>query len=439
MSAASPSSLRDRFVAVRAASCELASRLGPEDLVVQSMPDASPGKWHLAHTTWFFEAFLLSRVEPGFSPHDARFEYLFNSYYDAVGARHPRSRRGMLTRPTLDEVLGYRLAVDERVEAALARGLDDAAAEVLVLGLHHEQQHQELFLTDALHLLSESPLAPALAPRSAPSSAPARGPARAASFLEHPGGLVQVGFEPPVGADALARFSFDNEGPRHRVWLEPFELCDRLVTAGEYEAFLDDGGYQRPELWLAEGLAFVREHGLTGPLYWRPREGGARLRFSPHGLVPVEPCEPVCHVSYYEADAFARWAGARLPTEHEWEVVAAREPVTGTFVESGELSPRPAAPGERQLFGEVWQWTQSAYAAYPGFEAAAGALGEYNGKFMVSQQVLRGGSCFSPASHLRATYRNFFPPSARWQMTGIRLARSLGRRGAHARRADLHG
>jgi ergothioneine biosynthesis protein EgtB len=416
--AATPShDLAARYRAVRAATEALAAPLSPEDTTAQSMPDASPVKWHLAHTSWFFETFVLEGT-PGYRPLEPAYRVLFNSYYDTVGAQHARPERGLITRPGLAEVHAYRRHVDAHCLALLERGrLPEAARGVLELGLHHEQQHQELILTDVKHLLSRNPLAPVYRARAAE---PAGEPAPLA-WHAHPAGLREIGHAGPG-------FAFDNEGPRHRVFVQAFALASRLVTNGEYLAFLEDGGYRRPELWLSDGFATALRERWQAPLYWT-REGGAWQRFTLAGLVAVAPDEPVAHVSAYEADAYARWAGARLATEAEWEVAAAAAPIAGNFVESARLEPAPAAAsphGPAQLFGDVWEWTSSAYAPYPGYRTPPGALGEYNGKFMVNQLVLRGGSCASPASHLRATYRNFFPPHARWQWSGIRLARDAG-------------
>jgi len=411
--------LGDRYREVRATTERLAAPLSAEDCQVQSMADASPTKWHLAHTTWFFETFVLE----GRAPFDERFGYLFNSYYEALGERVARNARGLLTRPSLDEVRDYRRRVDERLLALLERGIDDATTARVVLGLHHEQQHQELILTDIKHALGASPLLPpyrreARAPTQAEEASPL-------GWVSYAGGVVEIGRAGP--GPAGEPFAFDNESPRHRVVVEGFRLADRPVMAGEYRAFIADGGYRRPDLWLSDGWAAVRAGGWVGPLYWSEREGSPVV-FTLDGVRPVDDAAPIEHVSYYEADAYARWAGARLPSEAEWEVAAAPAPVEGNLLESGFLHPcaRPATPAAAgrpaQLFGDVWEWTQSPYVAYPGFRPAAGALGEYNGKFMCNQLVLRGGSCFTPRSHVRATYRNFFPPAARWQMTGIRLA-----------------
>ena len=412
MTGAAATGLAPRWRAVRAATEALCQGLELEDYVVQSMPDASPVKWHLAHTTWFFETFLLGPHAEGYRPFREGWAALFNSYYVAAGPRHPRPERGLLTRPTVAEVDAYRAAVD----AALAAFLETPTAArpevaaLFELGLHHEQQHQELLLTDLHHAFSRNPLAPAYRPRPAP-------PPSAASPLEwrqHPGGLVRIGHD-GVG------FAFDNEGPAHRVFLEPFALASRPVTAGEYLAFIEDGGYRRAGLWLSDGFAAAQAGGWEAPLYWRRGDHGWS-RFTLHGDWPLDAGAPVTHLSYYEADAYARWAGARLPTEAEWETAARVEAGQGQFVGDGWLEPLPTGGGA-PLLGGAWTWTSSPYVAYPGFQPAAGAVGEYNGKFMVNQLVLRGGSCLSPEGHLRPSYRNFFPPGARWQMTGVRLAR----------------
>jgi ergothioneine biosynthesis protein EgtB len=414
-----PRRLGEALAEVRRATLRLAAPLSAEDQMVQSMPDASPTKWHLAHTTWFFETFVLAPRARGYRVFHDQFAYLFNSYYESVGPRHSRPARGLLSRPPLAEVQRYREHVDEALARFLGAGagdVDAATLDALELGLHHEQQHQELILTDVKHALAQNPLLPvyqADVERPAPRDAPAL------TYRSFEGGLVEVG-------DDGRRFAFDNERPRHRAYLEPFALASRLVTCGEYLDFMADGGYGRPALWLSAGVEAVTRGGWTAPLYWEERDGGW-WQFTLGGPRLVERAAPVCHVSYYEADAFARWAGARLPTEAEWERGAADAPVDGSFVESGRLHPAPATASSAgtlaQLYGDAWQWTSSAYAPYPGFATAPGALGEYNGKFMVGQMVLRGGSCASPRSHLRATYRNFFPPDARWQFSGVRLAR----------------
>ncbi|MFO0757592.1 MAG: ergothioneine biosynthesis protein EgtB [Byssovorax sp.] len=405
--------LETRLFATRAFTESLCQPLAVEDYVLQSMPDASPTKWHLAHTTWFFETFVLAPL--GEAPFDPSYGYLFNSYYNAVGERHPRARRGMLSRPTVAEVYRYRAAVDARLRARFEAGtLPEAALRVIELGLHHEQQHEELILTDIKHALAQSPLHPVYRAREGHEASTDPGSIR---WCSNEGGLVSIGHRGEG-------FSFDNELPRHKVFVPPFALADRPVTAGEYIDFIDDGGYSRPELWLSDGWAEVQATGLRAPLYWAQRDG-AWHSFTLRGFGPIDPHEPVCHLSYYEADAFARWVGARLPTEAEWEISAEGAPIEGNFVESGACHPRAASPGAglRQLFGDVWEWTQSSYAAYPGFAPAPGAIGEYNGKFMCNQLVLRGGSCASPRSHLRASYRNFFPAGARWQLSGVRLCR----------------
>jgi len=410
------------YAQTRAHTEALAAHLSPEDQQLQSMPDASPAKWHRAHTTWFFETFVLSPA--GIAPVDARYDYLFNSYYDAVGPRHARARRGVLSRPTAAEIGDYRRIVDER----MTRWLEAAGAEararllpVVELGIAHEEQHQELLLTDILHAFSESPLRPAFVDRPAPAPPPpgsAVGPLR---FVPFEGGLRQL------GAAAEGPFVFDNETPRHGHWVDPFQLSDRLVTFGELEAFVQSGGYRTPSLWLAEGYDFVRANDIAAPLHCSFDDGVPRV-FCLAGVKHPTNDEPLAHVSYYEADAIARFLGARLPTEGEWEVAAAQAPVAGNFVDDEVLHPLPAPaaaeiPGVRQLFGDVWEWTRSSYEPYPGYRTPAGALGEYNGKFMVSQRVLRGGSCLTPRRHMRATYRNFWPPATRFQMAGFRVAR----------------
>jgi ergothioneine biosynthesis protein EgtB len=397
---------------VRAQTLALAAPLSAEDCGLQSMPDASPVKWHLAHTSWFFETFVLEPGLPRFAPYREEFRVLFNSYYVTVGERHPRPERGMLSRPSLDEVLAYRASVDERMQAFAAQHPERAArlADMIELGVHHEQQHQELILTDAKHALSRNPLLPAYRAPQARASAGAA----ALEWSTFPEGLRRIGHDG-------SGFSFDNERPRHRVFVGAFEIAGRLATNAEYREFIDDGGYRRPELWLAEGWDAARAQGWQAPLYWQAQGNGWR-EFTLGGPRALEPEAPVTHVSYYEADAYARWRGARLPTEAEWEAAAAPHAVAGNFLESGALHPVPAGARD-QFFGDCWEWTSSSYAPFPGFRAPAGAVGEYNGKFMVNQYVLRGGSCATPRSHIRASYRNFFPASARWQFSGIRLAR----------------
>jgi ergothioneine biosynthesis protein EgtB len=374
-------------------------------------------KWHLGHTTWFFETFILSAVGADYRPFHPAFRVLFNSYYNAVGDKHPRPQRGMLSRPSLDEVLAYRSHVDDALAAALGEGrLGSQQLALIELGIQHEQQHQELILTDVKHLLSLNPLRPVYS-KSWPLTPVHLTPP---SWVPVSGGAHTIGH-------SGEEFSFDNETPAHRVWLEDFEISTQLVTHGRFLAFMDEGGYDRPELWLSAGWDCVQRLGWRAPLYWE-RIGKTWHTFTLHGMAPVEPNTPVCHVSFYEADAFARWAGARLPTEAEWEVAAAATPREGNFLEGGMLHPLPLREAQHpnvlaQAFGDVWEWTRSDYAPYPGFRPAPGAVGEYNGKFMANQYVLRGGSCVTPASHIRASYRNFFPAEARWQFSGIRLAR----------------
>jgi dimethylhistidine N-methyltransferase len=416
--APSASTAIHRYRAVRQATEALTRSLTPEDQLAQSMADASPTKWHLAHTTWFWETFLLVPHLAGYKPFDPRFHFLFNSYYEALGPRQPRPERGLLTRPSLDDVIAYRGHVDEAMGALLATGAADLAA-LIDLGLAHEEQHQELILMDILHLFAQSPLQPAYAPPRPAGLVQTPEPLR---FVGFAGGLVEI------GQDAEAGFSFDNEGPRHKVWLEAFELADRLVTNAEWLAFMADGGYRRPELWLAEGWARAQAEGWDAPLYWQPRaekDGGGWCAMTLHGLRPLDPAAPVSHVSFYEAEAYAAWAGARLPTEAEWEHAARGLPVAGNFLGSGRLEPVAPPPGSglRQMFGDLWAWTRSSYSPYPGFKPAQGAVGEYNGKFMAGQFVLRGGSCLTPSGHVRASYRNFFYPQQRWMFSGVRLAR----------------
>ncbi len=413
-----PESIVERFCTVRGFSEVLCAPLVPEDYVVQSMTDVSPTKWHLAHTSWFFETFVLRPHLAGYVPLHPAYAFLFNSYYVQAGERHCRMQRGLLSRPTVEEVYRYRAYVDEHtirlIESAGPALLQDIWP-LIEVGIHHEQQHQELMLTDLKHVFSINPLYPEYQPYRAQSTPPV--PTLSWAAFEE--GLYEIGH-------AGAGFHYDNEGPRHRHFAEPFALATRLTTNGEYLAFMEDGGYGRPELWLSAGWATRAEAGWDAPLYWERRDG-AWLQFTLSGLRPVDPDEPVTHVSYFEADAFARWAGARLPTEQEWEIVAVRQPIEGPFVEEGFYRPvRDEGAGDgpvRQLYGDVWQWTRSAYAPYPGYAPAAGALGEYNGKFMCNQFVLRGASCATSYTHARATYRNFFPPDARWQFSGIRLAR----------------
>ncbi len=396
---------------VRGMSVALAAPLAAEDQVIQSMPDASPTKWHLAHTSWFFETFLLKPHYPGYRPLDDAYDHLFNSYYQQIGMPFPRPLRGVLSRPTVEEVLDYRAHVDAAMAVLLTR-LDPALEPLVTLGLNHEQQHQELLVTDIKHALAQNPLDPAPYGKREPCHAAAPGMA----WRSFPGGLYQIGHEG-------GGFAFDNEGPRHTRFVEPFALATRPVTNGEYTAFIAAGGYRNPALWLAEGWTLVTGEGWRAPLYWQ-EHGGEWTRYTLHGREPVDPAEPVTHVSYFEAAAYAAWAGCRLPTEVEWETAARGLPVEGRFLAPWRLEPRPASDdGLSQMFGDVWEWTMSPYAPYPRYRPAAGAIGEYNGKFMSSQMVLRGGSCATPGGHVRATYRNFFPPHARWQFSGIRLAK----------------
>jgi ergothioneine biosynthesis protein EgtB len=383
-----------RFLAVRGRTEQLAAPLSAEDQTVQSMPDASPTKWHLAHTTWFFETFVLRPHAPGYRIFDPAYEYLFNSYYEAVGPRHPRPQRGLISRPGAREIMAYRRHVTDAMAALLERGAGNVGA-LVDLGLHHEQQHQELILMDAKHMLSLNPLRPAYRP--APHAVVADAVPLAWTRFE--GGLVEIGHD---GQQGGAGFAFDNEGPRHRVWLEPFALASRPTNCAEYLAFIEDGGYRRPEFWLSAGWDCVSQRGWEAPLYWEKRDGRWHV-FTLSGLRALQPSEPVCHVSAYEAAAFAKWAGKRLPREAEWETGA----------------------GAVQGVGEVWEWTASPYVAYPGYREPPGAIGEYNGKFMSNQLVLRGGCSATPADHIRTTYRNFFPPDARWMFGGIRLAEDL--------------
>jgi ergothioneine biosynthesis protein EgtB len=413
---ASPAkTLAQRFTEVRALSETLCAPLATEDYVVQSMPDVSPPKWHLAHTTWFFETFLLVPYVSGYQLFHPQFGYLFNSYYEAVGERHPRPQRGLLTRPTVAEVYQYRTYVDAAMQVLLTSyGDQPEVSALLELGLHHEQQHQELLLTDIKHILALNPLRPAYRTDLPTLTAPAI----QAQWQDYPGGLYPIGHEG-------SSFAFDNEGPRHVVYVQDYQLATQLVTNGDYLAFIEAGGYQNPEFWLSEGWDMVCREGWQAPLYWEEQDGEWWC-MTLGGLRHLNLQEPVCHVSFFEADAFTHWAGYRLPTEAEWEIAAVHaavngNPEQGNLLAQGYLHPMPDWPS---LYGNLWQWTQSAYLPYPGFRPVKGAVGEYNGKFMCSQMVLRGGSCVTPPHHIRATYRNFFPPAARWQFTGIRLAHS---------------
>ena len=411
------------FQHVRAQTQALAKPLSAEDCQLQSMPDASPTKWHLAHLTWFFETFILEKYEKNFKPFDASFRVLFNSYYNGIGGKHPRAQRGLISRPTLNEVLAYRAQIDERVEAVLEQfPHHEELAQLITLGLHHEQQHQELLLTDIKHAFAMNPAQPAYAKRW-PLSSIAPQPA---VWHSYEGGLVEHGLNA-----AQADFAFDNETPRHRVYIAPFELASRLVTNGDYLAFMADSGYQRPELWLSLGWDWVQTGQHKLPLYWQI-DCGQYQNYTLQGSVDIDPNTPACHLNYFEADAFARWSGARLPTEFEWELAATSRStatVHGNFVESVAFHPIPLQHATNnqpsQLFGDVWEWTQSNYNPYPGYKPWEGLVGEYNGKFMCNQFVLRGGSCATPQNHIRANYRNFFPPDTRWQFSGLRLARDV--------------
>jgi ergothioneine biosynthesis protein EgtB len=403
------SPLRERFREIRDTTLQLTEPFSAEDQMLQSMSDCSPVKWHLAHTTWFFETFILTPQVPGYKPFDSRFKQLFNSYYKQLGSHPYRGARGLMSRPSLDEVHAYRAHVDE----AMLRHLevpDENTAALIEVGLNHEQQHQELILTDIKNALWSMPLRPERSnqPRPVDNAAPAQ-------WINFEGGIFEIGY-------AGSGFSFDNEGPRHEVLLRPFQLASRLVTNAEYLEFMNDGGYRRPELWLSDGSDTVCAQAWNSPLYWEAQDGNW-FEFTYDGMRELDPAAPVCHVSYYEADAFAHWSKARLAREEEWEV-AAPAMVKGNLQESHKLhAERASGAGLQQMFGDVWEWTSSPYVAYPGFAPAAGAIGEYNGKFMCNQFVLRGGSCATPASHIRASYRNFFPPHARWQFMGIRLAK----------------
>ena len=410
------SDVASAYAHVRGRTASLCAPLAPEDTVAQSMPDASPAKWHLAHTTWFFEQFVLGHFSPGYRRFREGWDYLFNSYYQTVGPMHARPRRGLLTRPTLEEVLDYRAHVDEAMRPLLVeRGDDEALCARVTLGLNHEQQHQELLLTDVQHLFSMNPLQPVY---------------RESSAVH---GSAAVDLRYVVGRHGIAEtghagdgFAYDNEGPRHRELLHPHAIANRCVTNAEFREFIDDGGYGNPVLWLSEGWDTLCREGWKHPLYWGD---DLETAFSLAGRRAIAPAAPVCHISFFEADAFARWAGARLPTEAEWETLAEGLAVRGNFADAGELHPLPAraadgpSDGPLQMFGDVWEWTASPYVGYPGYRPAEGAIGEYNGKFMCGQWVLRGGSCATPAGHVRASYRNFFYPAARWQFSGLRLAK----------------
>ena len=411
-----PSDLRAAYAEVRATTERLAAPLSAEDQTVHSMVDVSPTKWHRAHVTWFFETFILGSHQPGYRPYNADFAYIFNSYYEALGDRHPRSERGLISRPGIDEVARYRRSIDRAMDDFLGSDMVPGVPDLVTLGLHHEQQHQELLLMDIKHVLSRNPLKPPYLPSPGPDTGGGDGAPPKAAWIEHEGGLTAIGHDG-------RGFGFDNEFPRHQVHLSPFALADRPVTCGEWMSFMEDDGYVRPEFWLSDGWAVVMEKGWRAPLYWFPDPEGSGQwhQFTLAGPRPVDPDEPVCHISYYEADAFAHWTGMRLPTEAEWESVATVWAEGDNFLGDAPPHPRPAVETNAML-GDVWEWTSSAYTPYPGFRAAPGAVGEYNGKFMVSQYVLRGGCCATPPGHTRATYRNFFPPGARWPFAGLRLA-----------------
>jgi ergothioneine biosynthesis protein EgtB len=405
-----------RFQTVRRRTLALCEPLSAEDMMVQSCPEASPAKWHVAHTAWFFESFVLREFLPGYRLFDENFPWLFNSYYQGFSAFPEKRLRASFSRPGLEEILSYRAHVDEAIETLLGQNPDPEALRRIELGLHHEEQHQELLLTDTLNAFFSNPLRPAyleLDSNDGPVALPSLG------FLEFPGGLHQVGHDGQG-------FCFDNELCRHKVWLEPYALADRLITCGEFADFMADGGYERADLWLSAGWDTVKANGWRAPLYWTDHEGDWSI-FTLRGEMPLEQIAqaPVSHVSYYEADAYARWAGRRLPTEFEWEVAVEGAPINGNLLDSGALRPTPIRETDAgaQFFGDCWEWTASAYLGYPGFQPLEGALGEYNGKFMSGQMVLRGGSCVTPARHIRASYRNFFQPETRWQFSGIRLAR----------------
>ncbi len=431
-----PVALAAAYRAARDLTRALAAPLSDADATAQSMPDASPAKWHLAHTTWFFETFLLRDHVPGYRLYDDAYPYLFNSYYEAEGDRHDRAARGLLTRPALADILAWRDHVDAAIADAMPR-LAEAAGDLVTLGLHHEQQHQELLLTDILHLFAQNPLGPAMFEAPPVVAASEVAPIR---WVEGATGRVAIGHDAAAGRGEDGQgegdkggggFAFDCEGPRHDVLLTPHALADRLVTNGEWLDFIAAGGYDDPAHWLADGWVWVRQERIAAPLYWRKDDDGAWQRFTLAGWQPLNPAAPVTHISLYESDAYASWAGARLPTEAEWESAASpSEPLSGNLLDrAGPIAPQPAATGDipalRQMFGDCWEWTGSAYRPYPGFKPCEGAVGEYNGKFMSGQFVLKGGSCATPRGHVRASYRNFFYPHQRWQFTGLRLAKDL--------------
>lgn len=418
---------REFYRAVRDQTDQLCLPLGVEDYGVQTMADVSPTKWHLAHTTWFFETFILKNHLPGYRPFHPLYDYLFNSYYNTLGSRIARPERGLMARPTVDEIFSYRTSIDEQMNQLLEDDnvqLDDSILPLILLGLHHEQQHQELILTDIKHVFANNPMKPRYKRGPIPSPEIIPPPLNWHGYQE---GLQWIGHEGNS-------FSFDNEKPRHRVFVESFQLGSRLMTNGEYLEFMHDGGYEKPQLWLSDGWNARLKHGWISPLYW-DWEDGNWMQFTLAGPVKLDLAEPLCHISYYEAEAFARWANARLPTEAEWELAASKLEIQGNLLENNALHPAPLAESApladsadptppQQMFGDVWEWTGSPYMPYPGYRQPNGALGEYNGKFMCNQMVLRGGSCVTPQSHIRSTYRNFFPPEARWQFTGLRLARN---------------
>lgn len=425
--------LAAQFTAIRKQSEALTAGLSAEDMMVQSLPEASPAKWHLAHTTWFFETFVLREFAAAYRPTQPDFLWLFNSYYNGISAQPLKKLRACFSRPSLAEILDYRAQIDAAILALLEQDPTEAARACIELGLNHEQQHQELLLTDIKHALSSNPLRPAYQPCAEALAAAAHQAPRPLQWFGYQGGLVEMGHTGPS-------FCFDNERPRHRVYLEPFELASRPVTCGEYLAFIEDRGYQRSELWLSDGWETVQREGWQAPLYWQSEatepqtanqtQESAWQVFTLSGLIPLSRllATPVCHISHYEAEAYARWRGLRLPTEAEWELAASQTSVAGNLLEDDSLHPLPASDQAletqpQQFFGAVWEWTASAYLGYPGYRPAPGALGEYNGKFMSGQMVLRGGSCLTPASHLRPSYRNFFAPATRWQCSGVRLAK----------------
>jgi ergothioneine biosynthesis protein EgtB len=406
------SSLGESYQSVRGTSELLAACLTFEDQCIQSMPDASPTKWHLAHTSWFFERVILQAFVKAYVPFDERYDYLFNSYYEGLGPRHPRPQRGLLGRPSGEDILAYRRHVDQAMLGLIARGEPEVGA-LVVLGLNHEQQHQELILTDIKHAFFINPLRPVYAPPEARNPHDASAPM---PFVDFAGGVLRIGAH-------NAGFYFDNEGPAHDVLLPPYRLAARPVSCGDYLNFIKEGGYRRPEFWLSDGWALVQQENWRAPLYWEEK-GSEWQIFTLRGKRPIDPREPVAHVSFFEAAAYAAWAGKRLPTEFEWEAAVAGQPILGNFLEQRHFHPRAGVVDGplAQAFGDVWEWTRSSYDPYPGYQPFDGTLAEYNGKFMIGQVVLRGGSCATPQSHIRASYRNFFPPSARWQFSGFRLA-----------------